>query len=117
LRARESGRAQVHVVVGPAGRVIACAVEPSSGSGVLDAATCRILRARARYRPARDAAGAAVCDMDSGWIQWTLPRRILIPWARPARRYGPLPLRYQLAPGACPVPAPAPARRAAGSGP
>ena len=105
LRARQSGWAKMDVVVSPTGRVIACDVVRYSGSPVLDAAACRILRARARYRPARDAAGAAVCDVDQGVVQWTLPRRILIPYGRPGRAVA-LTVSSRPAPGACPAPRP-----------
>jgi periplasmic protein TonB len=45
----------------------------SSGSVWLDLATCRILRSRAHYRPALDAAGNAVSGTDSGSIVWRVP--------------------------------------------
>jgi len=93
------GRSSVHVVVGLIGRVIACDVDRPSGSPALDAAACRIVRERARYTPARNAAGAFVCDVDWGEIVWTPP---------PPGRRRPLPgpadapprIETQFAPGA-----------------
>jgi protein TonB len=60
LRAGEQGTVRVGLDISPEGRVTACTVTASSRSATLDATACRILRARARFRPARDAAGTAV---------------------------------------------------------
>jgi protein TonB len=73
LRAEEEGRVGYRLVIGPDGRVSACTIVQSSGSAALDAATCRIMRARARFAPARDAAGNAVADSRVGRITWALP--------------------------------------------
>jgi TonB family protein len=73
IRNREQGRVAVALVIGPEGRVTACTIIASSGSAALDAATCRILRSRARYAPARDARGNPVPDHDRGELTWTLP--------------------------------------------
>lgn len=95
-RARIEGRVGYSLVVGPDGRVSHCTVTASSGSRELDAATCRILRSRPRYTPARNAAGEPVSGPDSGVITWRLPAE--------GRTGGSL---------AAPVPAPPPASRAA----
>ncbi len=42
------------------GRVTGCSVTRSSGNGVLDATTCRLIELRFRYRPWLDAAGRPV---------------------------------------------------------
>ena len=39
----------------------------------LDASTCRILRARARFTPARDPSGNPVADEYFGQLAWRLP--------------------------------------------
>lgn len=75
LRARVEGVTLVRLVVGPTGRVQDCSVIASSGNIALDQATCRILRSRARYRPAFDSAGAPVVGADRGRIVWRLPAR------------------------------------------
>ena len=59
--------------IGPDGRVTNCAVTQSSGSATLDNATCRIMRSRARYTPARNPRGQAVADRDRGAVTWRLP--------------------------------------------
>lgn len=74
LRDAAQGPVGVELDVSPDGRVAACRVVRSSGSASLDSATCRILRSRARYQPARDAQGALVPDRDTATITWTLPR-------------------------------------------
>ena len=74
LRNREQGRVGFALGIGADGRVNACRITASSGSAALDAATCRIMRSRARYTPARDAQGNPVPDRDRGELNWTLPR-------------------------------------------
>jgi protein TonB len=74
-RAHVEGRVAFELPARADGSVYFCRVMQSSGSRALDAATCRILRSRVRYVPARDEAGAAVGDDVFGVIQWRLPRR------------------------------------------
>jgi len=101
LRAHGQGVSRVHVVIGMIGRVIACDIDRPSGSPALDAAACRIVRERARYTPARNAAGAFVCDVDWGEIAWRPPPARRLPRGGPAEA-APPPIETQLAPGACP---------------
>ncbi len=72
LRAGEQGIVKVALDVGAEGRVTACTILASSRSSILDASTCRILRARARFTPARDAAGKPVADRYETAIGWSL---------------------------------------------
>jgi protein TonB len=58
------GTVTIGFTVTAGGRVEGCRVERSSGWQVLDAATCRLVTERFRFRPARDAGGRA--------IAWTL---------------------------------------------
>ena len=74
-RAGAQGRVAFELAARPDGRVYFCRIMRSSGSAALDAATCRILRARVRYLPARDEAGHAVGDDVFGEVVWRLPRR------------------------------------------
>lgn len=74
LRAGEEGTAEFRAVVGPEGRVTECTITSSSGSASLDAATCEIMRTRARFTPARDEHGNAISDTINSRIRWTLPR-------------------------------------------
>ena len=73
IRRDEQGTVGFVLDVAPEGRIARCLVEQSSGSAALDAATCRTLRSRARFRPARDAAGRPVGDRVRGRIKWVLP--------------------------------------------
>jgi TonB family protein len=73
-RLREQGTVGFSVLVGADGRVTDCVVTSSSGSASLDAATCRIVRERARYRPARDPQGNAVAGREDGLaVTWSPP--------------------------------------------
>lgn len=73
LRNNEQGRVVFTLDVNSEGRVTNCAIAESSGSGALDSTTCRIMRSRARYTPARDARGRPVADRDRGIVRWQLP--------------------------------------------
>lgn len=68
----EEGTATFDLAVGPYGRVTHCTIVQSSGSGALDNASCRILRSRARFTPARDAHGNPVDDLGRGVLRWSL---------------------------------------------
>jgi TonB family protein len=56
----DAGIVTASVTVDAAGRPQACRVTETSGHPRLDRATCALLRRRARFEPARDAAGRAV---------------------------------------------------------
>jgi len=73
LRTGQEGRVVVALGISETGRVRDCRIALSSGSAVLDATTCRILRSRARYRPALDVHGHAMADVDADEIVWRLP--------------------------------------------
>ena len=62
------GVVQTQLTVGASGVVTGCRVTRSSGNAVLDATTCRLIRERFRFTPARDAQGNAVPDVH-GWQQ------------------------------------------------
>lgn len=81
LRARQQGRVAVRLEVSTAGRVTGCTVTASSRSSVLDATTCRILRSRVRFNPARDTQGVAVTGTYSTFVDWSLPRPPVRPTA------------------------------------
>jgi len=68
----EQGTVGVRVGVDTSGRVSTCAVLESSGSQTLDRATCKIIEARARFRPARDADGQAVQSSVTQKIVWRI---------------------------------------------
>ena len=73
LRGNDQGTTGFSLTIGANGRVEACSVTSSSGSAALDQATCRILRSRARYTPARDQNGNPTSGRDSGRVTWRLP--------------------------------------------
>jgi TonB family protein len=73
LRNDEQGRVVFTLDIDPTGRVAACAITATSGSAALDMTTCRIMRSRARYTPARNPRGVAVADRDLAAVRWVLP--------------------------------------------
>lgn len=74
-RDRIQGVVTVRFTVGTDGRVSDCVVARSSGSALLDESTCRLIEARFRYAPARDAAGVPRAEQ-RGWRQdwWLEPQ-------------------------------------------
>jgi periplasmic protein TonB len=73
IRVEAQGTTRFALTIGSDGRVTNCSVTGSSGNPALDAATCRILRARARYTPARDQSDNPTSGTDRGSITWRLP--------------------------------------------
>lgn len=73
LTAGENGEVTAAFDVTPAGAAANCRVVRSSGHLRLDDATCDLIEARARYRPAQDAAGKPVASSDVRAFRW-LPR-------------------------------------------
>ena len=72
LAAGQEGVTSFRLEIGPDGRVSNCTVTGSSGSSALDSATCRIMRSRARFTPARDSSGNSVSDSQSASIRWQI---------------------------------------------
>lgn len=66
------GRVAYSLEVGADGRPTWCTVVSGSGSEVLDAATCRIVRRRAKFYPAREN-GNPVPGVYAGSVRWALP--------------------------------------------
>lgn len=73
LRSGEQGTTRFRLLVGADGRVTGCSVIGSSGSSALDSATCRLMKSRARFSPARDSNGNATTDSVASAIRWVLP--------------------------------------------
>lgn len=67
---RRGGTVHLRFTVAPTGRVSDCAVTRSSGSRILDNLTCRLIMARFRYRPARNAEGQAIASTIVGEHVW-----------------------------------------------
>ncbi len=68
----EEGTVTFDLAVGPYGRVTHCTIVRSSGSSALDNASCRIMRSRARFTPARDLHGNPVDDLGRAALRWSL---------------------------------------------
>jgi protein TonB len=67
---RRGGTVHLRFTVAPTGRVSDCAVTRSSGSRILDNLTCRLIIARFRYRPARNAEGQPIASTIVGEHLW-----------------------------------------------
>ncbi len=70
LQAGIGGTVRIRLAIDPRGRVSDCAITQSSGNAELDETTCRLIRKRFRYAPARDASGQAVSDSETGRQVW-----------------------------------------------
>lgn len=73
LRSETEGDVSIRYRLGRDGRPTSCAVVESSNVPVLDAASCALIMARARFIPARDFSGAPVEETRSQTILWRLP--------------------------------------------
>ncbi|ATY33354.1 energy transducer TonB [Sphingomonas psychrotolerans] len=83
------GTVGVRYLVWTDGRVRDCEITRSSGSAELDATTCRLIEARFRFRPSRDARGRmvpAVIVENHSWMVHREPAEP--PPPRPKRRWG-----------------------------
>jgi protein TonB len=68
------GEVTVDLTISRKGRVTNCAVTKSSGYEVLDTATCKIFRKRAKFAPQLDSTGKAIAfHIVPVPIIWTLP--------------------------------------------
>ncbi|MGZ8285012.1 MAG: energy transducer TonB [Allosphingosinicella sp.] len=73
VRNEEQGTTRFQLAVGPDGKVKECSVTRSSGSSALDATTCRLMKQRARFTPARNNKGELTSDTVASAIRWVLP--------------------------------------------
>ena len=67
-----SGIVHLRFIVASNGRVSRCDVTRTSGYAVLDETTCRLIKRRFRYRPARDGDGRAIAQVIPGTHDWGL---------------------------------------------
>lgn len=72
-RNEEQGTTRFRLAVGPDGKVKDCTVTGSSGSSALDSTTCRLMKQRARFTPARNDRGEFTSDTVASAIRWVLP--------------------------------------------
>lgn len=97
--ARRGERGTVHAVlmVNPSGRVASCAIEKSSGSQLLDEATCRMHRRRAEFVPFRSSQMRAyriavtwdVCELSQPGPDWHIWDQSSCPNVTPPKRSQP----------------------------
>jgi protein TonB len=73
VRNEEQGTTRFRLTVGPDGKVTQCTVTGSSGSSALDSTTCRLMKHRAKFTPARNNRGEPTSDTVAGGIRWVLP--------------------------------------------
>jgi protein TonB len=73
VRNEEQGTTRFRLAVGPDGKVRECSVTSSSGSSALDATTCKLMKQRARFTPAKNNRGEATADTVASAIRWVLP--------------------------------------------
>ncbi len=74
LRAENQGTTGFRLDVGPDGRVVTCTVTSSSGFPGLDAKACQMLQRRARFSPAKNAAGEGMAASYSNRVRWQIPK-------------------------------------------
>ena len=72
LRDEIEGTVGFRLRIAADGSVSGCTVTASSGSPGLDVHTCRLMRSRARFRPATDAEGRPVEDSVSSRVSWRI---------------------------------------------
>ena len=70
LRKEEQGTVEFLLTIGVDGAPTDCVVTNSSGSSSLDSASCRIMMERARFQPAKNAAGKATVGTYTSRITW-----------------------------------------------
>jgi len=73
LREQASGRTGVALTITAHGLVSGCSIVSSSGNVDLDNAACRAMQRRARFTPAKDAAGKATEGRYQTGVNWTIP--------------------------------------------
>jgi len=73
LRQGVTGTVVIAALIGTDGRVRSCEVTQSSGSALLDDATCRLYTRRAHFTPARDADGNAIATTRADRFRWQIP--------------------------------------------
>jgi protein TonB len=74
LREGREGLVGIDVAIDEKGKVSHCTVTASSGSDLLDQATCRLYARRAHFTPALDDAGKATVAHRADRVRWQIPR-------------------------------------------
>lgn len=73
LRDEREGTAGFRLIIGTDGLPTRCEIVASSGHADLDAKTCEIVMARARFTPVHDATGNAVGGTYASRVRWQIP--------------------------------------------
>jgi protein TonB len=73
VRNEEQGTTRFRLTVGADGKVKECSVTASSGSSSLDATTCKLMKQRAKFTPAKNNRGEPTGDTVASAIRWVLP--------------------------------------------
>lgn len=73
VRNEEQGTTRFRLAVGPDGKVKDCTVTSSSGSSALDSTTCKLMKQRAKFTPARNNRNEPTSDTVASAIRWVLP--------------------------------------------
>ena len=73
VRGEASGAVKFALLINEAGKVADCTVIETSGVAALDAQTCVIVRARAKFEPAVGADGKPAKDANISRVRWELP--------------------------------------------
>ncbi len=73
VRSGMEGSARFNLEISASGRVTNCTVTGSTGHNALDVATCRLIKKRAKFTPARNSAGDKVSGSYSNSVTWRLP--------------------------------------------
>jgi periplasmic protein TonB len=74
LRQEQEGIVGFRLTISSDGVVSNCQITVSSSFPILDEATCRLVTARARFKPATDAKGNAAEGSFSSRVRWAVPR-------------------------------------------
>jgi len=84
LDRNEQGNVGVLIHVDTTGAISDCLIEKTSGSAILDARTCEVIRLRAQYKPAHDRRGHAVASEAHEIVTWRIAEDVpepSDPWA------------------------------------
>lgn len=73
IRSERQGTARFTLGIGTDGKVTSCAILQSTGFESLDAATCKLVSRRARFKAALDDSGAPITGSYTGSIRWVIP--------------------------------------------
>ena len=77
IRSARQGRVLAAIQVDAAGAATGCSIEESSGTTVLDQATCDIAMAHLRFDPATDHKGQPIASTYRLPVRWALPQNSL----------------------------------------